>query len=155
MQLRFELQLPIDREALFRFHETPQNLTLLMQHWPTFRLASHEGSIRAGAKLHAAERVGPFWIPMTFEHFLYEPPHRFGERQLRGPFRKCQHIHEFLEVNGGTKIIDHIEVELPMWMGGALATRLFAARRLRRMFEYRQRAYRTLVESGQIAAKQP
>lgn len=155
MQLRFEQHLSIDREMLFRFHETPRNLTLLMQHWPTFRLDSHEGSIRPGAKLQAAERVGPFWIPMTFEHFLYEPPHRFGERQLRGPFRRCQHIHEFLEVDGGTKIIDHIEVELPIWMGGALATRLFAARRLRRMFEYRQRAYQSLVVQGLIAVGQP
>jgi len=151
MKLRFEQHLSIDRETLFRFHETPANLLLLMEHWPAFRLRQHEGTIHCGAKMHVAERIGPFWIPMTFEHFVFEPPVRFGERQIKGPFQTCQHIHEFVEEAGGTKIIDHLEVALPFWMGGALSTRLFAARRLRRMFAYRQRAYQSLLQSGRIA----
>ena len=124
MILRFEQHLALDRESVFKFHETPANLVLLMEGWPGFRMLGHEGTIRCGSKVRVAERVGPFWIPLTFEHFIYEPPYRFAERQVEGPLRKCEHVHEFIEEAGGTKIIDELDVELPMWMGGGLTMRL-------------------------------
>jgi ligand-binding SRPBCC domain-containing protein len=125
---------------------------LLMEGWKPFRLIEHSGSIRCGSILMAAERSGPFSIPMTFEHFVYEPPVRFGERQIKGPFKVCQHIHEFVEEEDGTRIIDHLEVELHWWLGGRLATRLVFAPRLRRMFAYRQQALLRLVNEGRVAA---
>jgi ligand-binding SRPBCC domain-containing protein len=152
MQLRFEQHLPIDRESLFRFHETPDNLQMLMEKWTAFRILDHEGTIRTGAKMRVAERLGPFWIPMTFEHFAYEPPLRFGERQIKGPFAICEHIHEFVEDGSGTKIVDLLNVALPFWLGGSVATRLCVAPRLRRMFAFRQQAYASLHKSGQIAS---
>lgn len=153
MKLRFEQQIALDREAVFRFHENPSNLTLLMEHWTAFRLIDHEGTIHPGMKMHVAERLGPFWIPMTFEHFLYEPPYRFGERQFKGPFRKCQHVHEFVETPDGTTIIDHLDVELPWWMGDGFAMRLLVGPRIRRLFAFRKQAYLSLEQSGRIVAQ--
>ena len=115
-------------------------------------MLEHENTIRCGSIVRVAERVGPFWFPLTFEHFIYEPPYRFGERQIEGPFSKCEHIHEFIEEAGGTKIIDHLDVELPMWMGGGLATRLLVAPRVRRFFAFRKKSYMSLYQSGRIAA---
>lgn len=155
MKLRFEQHIGLDRETVFRFHENPANLTLLMVHWPAFRLIEHEATIRPGVKMHVAERLGPFWIPMTFEHFLYEPPHRFGERQFKGPFRKCEHVHEFVETATGTTITDHLDVELPWWMGGELAMRLLVGPRIHRLFAFRKQAYLSLEQSGRIVAHQP
>jgi len=152
MILRFEQFLALDRESVFKYHETPANLVLLMEGWPAFRMLEHDGTIRCGSKVRVAERVGPFWIPLTFEHFIYEPPYRFAERQIEGPFSKCEHIHEFVEEDGGTRIIDHLDVELPMWMGGGLATRLLMVPRLRRFFAFRKKSYASLLQSGKIAA---
>jgi len=152
MILRFEQHLALDRESVFKYHETPANLVLLMEGWPAFRMLEHDDTIRCGSNVRVAERVGPCWIPLTFEHFIYEPPCRFAERQIEGPFSRCEHIHEFVEEAGGTKIIDHLDVELPIWMGGRLATRLLVAPRLRRFFAFRKQAYASLHESGRIAA---
>ena len=151
MILRFEQYLALDRESVFKYHETPANLVLLMEGWPAFRMLQHDDTIRCGSKVRVAERVGPFWIPLTFEHFIYEPPYRFAERQIEGPFSKCEHVHEFVEEAGGTKIVDHLDVELPMWMGGGLATRLLVAPRLRRFFAFRKKSYMSLHQSGRIA----
>ncbi len=151
MKLQFEQFLPLDIESVFRHHETPANLVRLMEGWPAFRMVEHEGRIDCGAKVHVAERVGPFWVRMTFEHFIYEPPYRFAERQIKGPFRKCEHIHEFVEEAGGTKIIDHLEVELPMWLGGSLATRILVAPKLQQMFAFRKKAYLSLHNGGKIS----
>ncbi len=152
MIFHFEQFLALDRVSVFKYHETPANLVLLMEGWPAFRMLEHDGTIRCGSRVRVAERVGPFWIPLTFEHFIYEPPHRFAERQIEGPFSKCEHLHEFVEEAGGTKIIDHLDVELPMWMGGELATRLLVVPRLRRFFSFRKESYLSLLQSGKIAA---
>jgi len=152
MKLHFEQHLSLDRKAVFNFHETPANLVLLLEGWPTFRMLEHEDTIRCGSKVRVAERVGPFWVPLTFEHFIYEPPDRFAERQVEGPFRKCEHIHEFIKEAGGTKIIDQLNVELPMWLGGELATRFLVAPRLRRFFAFRERRYKSLHQGGRITA---
>ena len=106
--------------------------------------------------MHVAERfLGPIWVPMTFEHFVFDPPYRFGERQLKGPFRKCEHVHEFVEEQGGTIIIDHLDIELPWWLGGGFAMRHLIAPRVRRLFAYRKQSYLSLEQSGRIAAHQP
>ncbi len=154
MIIRFEQHLSLDRESVFKYHETPANLVLLMEGWPAFRMLAHDDTIRCGSMVRVAERVGPFWVALTFEHFIYEPPYRFAERQVEGPFRRCEHVHEFVEEAGGTKIIDHLDVELPMWMGGGLATRLLVAPRLRRFFAFRKKSYMSLLQSGRIAANE-
>ena len=154
MKFRFEQQLALDRKSVFQYHETPAHLMLLMQGWPTFRMLDHDGTICCGSKIRVAGRVGPFWVPLTFEHFIYEPPYRFAERQIEGPFRRFEHIHEFVEDVGGTKIVDHVDVELPMWMGGGLATRLFVAPKLRRFFDFRKKSYSSLYEDGKMTVEE-
>ena len=150
MRFRFELHLPLERESVFKYHETPANLVLLMKGWNDFKMLEHGDTIRCGSIVRVAERVGPFWIRMTFEHFIYEPPFRFAERQIKGPFSRCEHIHEFVEDAAGTKIVDHLDVELPMWMGGAFATWFLVAPKLRRLFQFRKEAYLSLHQSGKL-----
>ena len=73
-----------------------------------------------------------------------------GERQVRGPFARFEHVHEFSVAAGGTRIVDRIELALPWLRGGALAERWIVAPWLRRLFEFRHAAYRRLVESGRL-----
>ena len=85
----------------------------------------------------------------TFEFFRFEPPTRYCERQIRGLFLRYQHEHEFVPDGDATLMRDHIDVELPWWLGGALATRMVVARRLRRFFAYRHRALDALLAQGE------
>jgi ligand-binding SRPBCC domain-containing protein len=82
-------------------------------------------------------RIAWHGIPMrwTSEIEAWEPPHRFIDRQIRGPYRLWHHEHRFEEVDGGTQIID--VVDYAVW-GGALANRLGVRRDIERIFAYRK-----------------
>ncbi len=155
MEIEFSVRLPVAREPLFAFHSNPDNLSVLLEGWKGTEVFSTQGHIRPGARVEVLERVGPLAIHLVFEHFLLEPPHRFGERMVKGLFTCFEHVHEFEDVEGdpgATVVHDRIKVELPWWLGGALATRSVVAPRLRRFFAHRHRAYERLAAEGRFSA---
>ncbi len=150
MKLVFEHTFAASREALFAFHERPGNLALLNRRWPAIRLVAHEEVVRPGGRTTVAIRLGPFRVDLTLEHFVHEPPLRFGETQARGPFRRFRHVHEF-EVDGsGTRLRDRLEFALPWYLGGPLADRLVVARDFRRWFAYRHAELAALIAEGLV-----
>lgn len=150
MQLRFEHLVRAPRAALFAFHADPANLAVLLAGWNGFELLEHEGHLRPGARLRIRQRAALWRHDMTFEHFVFEPPRRFGERQVRGPFARFEHVHEFDERDGGTAVVDRVAFELPAHLGGALADRAVAAPVLRRFFDFRRGAYARLCDAGRF-----
>ncbi len=150
MKFRFEHTFETRAERLFAFHENPDNLTLLLQGWPTFRMIAHCGHIRVGAVTRVQERIGGIWISLAFEHFLYEPPRRFAERQVRGPFRVFEHVHEFEPLGTSTIVRDRLDVRLPLYLGGELAITLWVAPKLKRFFQYRHAELERLVRAGAV-----
>ena len=146
--LAFESVFPATPERLFALHEDPILLETLHA-GSDFELVSNPGHIRPGARVSVRHRLGPFPVTMTFEHFVYEPPRRLGERLIRGPFARFVHFHAFEPCQGGTRLRDRIEVELPWWLGGALAVRWIVAPKARRMFAKRhERLLRMLEREG-------
>ena len=73
----------------------------------------------------------------------WQPPYRFVDVQVRGPYRFWRHEHAFREDEHGTNIFDHVRYRAP---GGRLANRLLVARDLKRIFCYRQARLPTLLE---------
>ena len=65
---------------------------------------------------------------------VWEPPFRFVDEQLRGPYRVWIHEHKFTEVDGGTLCEDHVQYAP---IGGAIINRLLVAKDVRTIFEYR------------------
>jgi ligand-binding SRPBCC domain-containing protein len=82
----------------------------------------------------------------------WEPPYRFVDEQLKGPYRKWIHEHRFEESRGGTRIIDSIQYD--HW-GGALVNRLLVRPDLEKIFSYRQEKMTELfgVKKGLTALK--
>jgi ligand-binding SRPBCC domain-containing protein len=153
VEVTFQQVLDVAREDLFAFHTDPQNLAVLLEGWPGFRLRSHSGHIRAGAQTALIQSVGPFRFRLTFEHFLLEPPSCFGERMVVGPFVRFEHVHEFREDGGRTAIVDRLSYELPWRWGGRLAERWIVSPTLRKFFAFRENAYRRLIAAGQIPVR--
>ena len=80
-------------------------------------------------------------IPLRWrtEIEVWEPNHRFVDRQFRGPYRLWRHEHLFVELGDGTAIIDRVEYAP---FGGAIANRLVVARDVERIFSYRHEVLR-------------
>lgn len=151
MHLRFEQIVPVPRERLFAFHEDPRNLAVLFRASRSFRLLAHTGHIRAGAVTRVEYALHPLVpVAMAFEHFLYEPPLRFGERMLHGPFAEFVHVHAFDDLGEATRLRDELDVRLPAWLGGEAAMRLSAAGQLRAVFDLRHAELLKLAAEGAL-----
>ena len=145
MKLRFEQTLDVPRDRVFGFFEDPENLALLMQRWPGFLLLGHEGRVRAGAVIRFEARRGPLQVVLFFRNVVYEPPRRFVDEMIHGPFRRFRHTHLFLARGGRTVVRDDLEIELPWQYGGSFVARRFVAAHLRRLFAYRHRELSRLL----------
>ena len=66
---------------------------------------------------------------------LWEPPFRFVDEQVRGPYRYWRHEHRFEAVEGGTLVSDTVDYRVP---GGRVVNRLFVQPDVERIFRYRQ-----------------
>ena len=152
VQFLFEHHVALDRGTVFAFHEYPAHLDFLMAGWKPFRLLHHHGSITPGCEVWIEENtLGIIPVALGYRHHVYEPPIRFGERLIHGPFSEFTHIHEFIDDgHGGTTVRDHLEVRLPWQYGGEPAMKLIAARRIRQAFATRGRNLQRLAEDGAI-----
>lgn len=150
MRLCFEQVVPLSRERLFRFHELPEHLGLLLERRRGFRLLSHGHSIERGNVTWVADSIAELPVVMAFEHVLVDRPSCFEEHMIHGPFDHFRHRHVFEEATEGTRVVDEIELRLRCWLGGELGTRLVVAPHMERIFRFRHRELLRLVREGQI-----
>jgi ligand-binding SRPBCC domain-containing protein len=78
----------------------------------------------------------------------WEPPARFVDIQLKGPYSLWEHTHLF-EKGGddATVIHDRVRYAIPLGPLGAIAHRLFVRRDLERIFDYRRSAITERLET--------
>jgi ligand-binding SRPBCC domain-containing protein len=142
-ELRTRLRLPRPRPEVFAFFADAGNLQALTPGWLHFEILTPMPlEMRAGALLDYRLQLHCLPVRWKTEITAWEPPHRFVDEQLRGPYRLWAHEHTFEEVEGGTLVADHIRYRVP---GGALANRLLVARDLRAIFTFRNEALLRLL----------
>lgn len=72
---------------------------------------------------------------MAYKDLRVDPPRRFADRQLSGPYTLWLHTHSFEERDGGTLCRDDVRY----WpRGGALMNWLFVRRDVARIFQYQR-----------------
>jgi ligand-binding SRPBCC domain-containing protein len=84
---------------------------------------------------------------LTSRMIELDPPRRFADEQVRGPFAWFRHVHEFHAVPGGTLMTDAFTYEVPYGRLGRLGDRLVLARYMRRLLTSRS-AYLKRVAEG-------
>ena len=87
-----------------------------------------------GAEIEYRLKVRGFPLRWKSKITVWEPPHRFVDEQLRGPYRIWIHEHRFTDEAGGTLCEDHVQYAP---LGGALINKLFVARDVQKIFAYR------------------
>jgi ligand-binding SRPBCC domain-containing protein len=138
--LEREVALPAPRADVFSFFADARNLERLTP--PSLRfqiLTAGAIQMRPGAvieyRLHLS-RLPVRWRTVIEE---WDPPVRFVDVQEKGPYALWRHTHTFDETPEGTRMRDRVEYALPFGPLGALANRLFVARRLDDIFAFRAR----------------
>jgi ligand-binding SRPBCC domain-containing protein len=86
-------------------------------------------------------RAWHFGVPLQMTSRITEmkSPDYFVDEQVKGPFRRFRHVHEFCLDPAGTTMIDRIEFAAPFGPLGRLAEKLVLSRYLRKLIETRNR----------------
>lgn len=96
-----------------------------------------QGQIALGETVTWRARHFGIWWTMTSEIVELEAPHRFIDKQLRGPFRHFRHLHQFETQGAVTVMTDTLTVTAPCGILGLLAEKLFLKSYLRKLIEQR------------------
>ena len=127
------------RPDVFAFFADPANLARLTPPSLRVRLTTPGAVMAAGAVLDYELR----WlgIPLRWRAFVreYDPPYRFLDVQLRGPYARWEHRHRFLEKDGGTVVEDRVVYRLPLGPAGKALHAVLVGRQLGAAWEYRTR----------------
>jgi ligand-binding SRPBCC domain-containing protein len=146
--------LPRPRPEVFDFFADAGNLSVIQPPWARPRwLAPPPPRLAAGAVLDFRVRLLPIaWRVMIRE---FDPPYRFVDVQLRGPFARWEHRHRFVEGprkppggTPGTWVEDRVTYRFPAGALGRLVHALGGGRRLRGLFDYRDRRLRERFGGG-------
>ncbi|HEU5070781.1 MAG TPA: SRPBCC family protein [Verrucomicrobiae bacterium] len=131
-----DLWLPRAPGEIFPFFGDARNLQAITPAWLDFQIVT-PGSITMQAGTLIDYRLRVHGVPLRWRTRInvWEPPHRFVDEQLRGPYRQWLHEHTFAEQNGGTLARDVVRYAVP---GGALVNWLFVRRDVERIFIHRQ-----------------
>ncbi|MDE2492132.1 MAG: TIGR01777 family oxidoreductase [Elusimicrobia bacterium] len=142
--LRRSQWVPRPVEEVFPFFERPENLERLTPGDLGFEILTPKPiAMRAGALIDY--EVRPFGVRRRWRTRIesYEPPRRFTDVQVRGPYARWHHTHLFEAERGGTRLTDIVRYRLPFAPLGDLALPL-VRRELDRIFDFRERAVAAL-----------
>ena len=123
---------------VFEFFSRPENLELLTPPWLRFRIVTPLPiELRQGTTIDYRLRLRG--LPLRWRSLIpvWEPPHRFVDEQLKGPYRTWVHEHRFTSEEGGTRVLDHVRYDL---LCGRIVQPIFVRRDLQRIFAYRTEA---------------
>ncbi len=128
---------PLDE--VFEFFSRPENLQEITPPWLSFHIVSAEKELHTGSLIEYKLKV--HGLPMRWKSEIaeWDPPHRFVDNQLKGPYARWHHLHTFVAENGGTRIRDQVDYELPFGIIGELMHTLMVRRDVESIFLYRQK----------------
>ena len=140
-----ETEIDCPRERLFPFFADAGNLEALTPPWMHFKILTPLPiEMKKGALIRYRLRLHAIPISWTTRIAAWEPPTRFVDEQLSGPFRSWVHEHTFEERDDRTLARDHVRYQVP---GGSLVNRLLVRPDLEKTFDYREKILRELAST--------
>ncbi len=149
--LRREQRLAAAPEAVFPFFADARNLEAITPPLLRFRLLTPEPiHMGAGTFLQYALRV--HGLPIRWDTIIqaWEPPHRFVDVQVRGPYRLWHHTHELEALDGGaaTLMRDTVRYSIGFGVLGEIARRTVVRRDLEAIFAFRRERVPALLAAA-------
>lgn len=151
---RWETVINTTVEELWDFHASVAALEALTPPEKQAEIIGTDLEVREGA-VHKI-RSKQFGVPLEW-HALIEqvtPPSpltthaAFIDRAIKSPFKSWRHEHRFEPHREGALLIDELEYSLPFGPFGVIANYLFVQRELDRLFAFRHRKTKDLLEKA-------
>ncbi len=155
--LEAEQTLPYPLERVFGFFARPENLEAITPPWLGFRIIT-PAPVRMEVGAVIDYRLSVRGIPLRWRSLIedFQPPVRFVDTQVTGPYRLWHHTHSFERIPADpsgperTIVRDRVRYLLPRIAAGPLASVLNATLvrpDLDRIFAYRARRIAELLRA--------
>ena len=135
-------------ERAWDFIRNPANLNLLVPDDMAFTIVSEvPDEMYDGMRIEYRVKM-PLLGRRTWVSELKNivPGTSFVDVQLIGPYRYWHHYHSIEQADEGIRFIDIVTYEMPYGFIGRMAHALFVGRMLERIFSFRERRLRELLE---------
>lgn len=144
-QFKSDLWVHRPLDDVFAFFSDPANLNAITPGWVRFRMVTASPiQMREGTLIDYRMRIRGVPVSWRTRITVWDPPHRFVDEQLRGPYRLWRHEHRFEARDGGTVVGDRVRYAVPF---DFIAHPLFVGRDIERIFAYRQEKLQALFPS--------
>lgn len=149
LERRQQVQIPV--EKAFEFYGDAHNLERITPPLLRFEVTTPP-PIEMGVGTLIEYRLRLHRVPVRWRTRItvWEPPQRFVDVQIKGPYSLWEHTHTFEEDGPGATIIgDRVRYSIPFGPLGEIADRLLVQRDLKQIFDYRRDA--VALEMGHSA----
>jgi ligand-binding SRPBCC domain-containing protein len=129
------LWLPRRSAEIFPFFADAKNLGAITPPWLHFEILT-PGEIEMGIGALIDYRISLHGLPLRWRTKItaWEPPFRFVDEQIKGPYRRWIHEHCFENSDQGTLCHDRVRYSI---LGEPIVHRLFVERDVKRIFAFR------------------
>jgi ligand-binding SRPBCC domain-containing protein len=133
--------LPISIEKAWNFFSAPQNLSLITPPEMRFNIISTDANKPIFEGMLIDYTISPImgillhWKTEITQVIFQKV---FTDKQIKGPYKKWEHTHTFLEQEGGVFMKDELIYELPFSFIGTIAHALFVRKKIESIFDYRK-----------------
>jgi ligand-binding SRPBCC domain-containing protein len=138
--LKYEQYIDRPIGEVFEFFSRPENLVHITPGSLGFVILTPSPiEMRVGALISYTIKLAGIRVRWTSMITHYEPPHRFIDEQLKGPYTFWHHTHTFQIHGNGTLITDEVKYAIPFGFLGEIVRRIFVRWQLDKIFSYRGR----------------
>jgi hypothetical protein len=130
---------------VFPFFANAENLDQVTPPWLKFEILTPLPiEMKVGTVVDY--RLSLHGIPIRWRSEITEwnPPNKFTDVLLKGPYRFWKHEHFFTAEGNRTRMSDRVEYAIPGWIFAPIVHSLFVKRDLEKIFDFRERAFREI-----------
>ncbi|MFP5518995.1 MAG: TIGR01777 family oxidoreductase [Bdellovibrionia bacterium] len=131
---------PLKPSELFPFFSEAQNLEAITPDILSFKVEKvSTPQIQQGTLIDYTLKI--HGVPAKWKTIIdeWQPPYKFVDNQLKGPYKLWHHTHGFKEVPGGTLMTDRVRYRLPMGILGWLTAWHFVRKDVSTIFSFRRK----------------
>jgi uncharacterized protein (TIGR01777 family) len=134
-----------EREQVFSFFSEAKNLESITPKYLNFKvLGMNTDKIESGTLIHYKLKI--HGVPARWKAQIsnFIEGESFIDEQVKGPYKKWVHKHDFISVKSGTLISDKVVYKIPFGFLGRLVAGFFIKRDVNNIFNFRNKVIKDI-----------